>query len=259
MAVPTPAKLAPQLLAQAALLRAALAELPYEEFGRPSVLPGWDVRLLAAHILLQLTGLARLVDRASDESPLPAHEFVRSYRRDVEALDFATLETAADRTPDELITQWDQTVHALTTRLAQPVPARLNTPRGPITAVDLLTTRILELIVHTDDVNRSLPDRPAVQFDRKALSVAVRTVAGMLETAYPGRSVEVRIPPFAAVQAIAGPRHTRGTPPNVVETDALTFLRLATGRLAWPEAVSGALVRASGNRADLSAQLPLLS
>ena len=80
----------------------------------------------------------------------------------------------------------------------------------------------------------------------------------MLAARYPGRSVEVRVPPFAAVQAIEGPRHTRGTPPNVVETDGLTFLRLATGRAGWADAVAAGQVRASGNRADLSAQLPLL-
>ena len=60
-------------------------------------------------------------------------------------------------------------------------------------------------------------------------------LAGMLPARYPGRSVEVRVPPFTAVQCIEGPRHTRGTPPNVIETDPLTFLRLATGRLAWSE------------------------
>ncbi len=259
MAVPTPVKLVPPLLAQSSLVRSGLVELPYEDFARPSVLPGWDVRMLTAHVLLQLTGLLRILERPTDEIPLPVHEFVRRYRRDVEALDFATIETAADRTPDELISQWDQTVHVLTQRLAQPIAARLDTPRGPTLATDFLTTRIVELIVHADDLNRSLPDRPAITFDRKAMGVAVRSLAGMLETAYPGRSVEVRVPPFAAVQAIQGPRHTRGTPPNVVETDGLTFVRLATGRLAWADAVSGALVRASGNRADLSDQLPLLS
>ena len=59
------------------------------------------------------------------------------------------------------------------------------------------------------------------------------------------------------MQAVAGPRHTRGTPPNVVETDPLTWVRLATGRLGWAEAVSSGAVRASGARADLSAHLPL--
>jgi hypothetical protein len=73
----------------------------------------------------------------------------------------------------------------------------------------------------------------------------------------PGHATEVRVPPFGAVQCIEGPRHTRGTPPNVVETDAATWLGLVTGRLGWDEAVGTGRVRASGSRADLSALLPL--
>ena len=74
----------------------------------------------------------------------------------------------------------------------------------------------------------------------------------------PGRSVEVRVPPFAAVQCVEGPRHTRGTPPNVVETDPRTWLELATGRLEWSDAVEAGRVMASGTRADLSHWLPVL-
>ena len=73
----------------------------------------------------------------------------------------------------------------------------------------------------------------------------------------PGRSVEVRVPPYGVVQVGEGPRHTRGTPPNVVEMDPLTWLRLATGRLDWATAVSEGLVNASGNRADISAYIPI--
>jgi hypothetical protein len=87
---------------------------------------------------------------------------------------------------------------------------------------------------------------------------AARYLLFELEREVPGRSVEVRIVPVAAVQAVAGPRHTRGTPPNVVETDPMTWVRLATGRLGWAEAVQSGAVRASGPRADLSAYLPLV-
>lgn len=93
---------------------------------------------------------------------------------------------------------------------------------------------------------------------RSALRAAVRYLLFTLEGAAPGRSVEVRVPPVAAVQCVPGPRHTRGTPPNVVETDPVTWFRLATGRLAWEEAVKSGSVRASGARADLSAYLPLV-
>jgi hypothetical protein len=94
--------------------------------------------------------------------------------------------------------------------------------------------------------------------EQSTLRVAVRGTLGALAVAAPGRSVEVRVPPLAAVQCVAGPRHTRGTPSAVVETDPRTWLALATGRDTWPDAVAEGRVRASGQRADLRAYLPLL-
>jgi hypothetical protein len=70
--------------------------------------------------------------------------------------------------------------------------------------------------------------------------------------------VEVRVPPYGAIQCVQGPRHTRGTPPNVVETDPLTWVRLATGRVAWAEAVRSGRVIASGIRTDISDLLPIV-
>jgi hypothetical protein len=93
---------------------------------------------------------------------------------------------------------------------------------------------------------------------RPALAAAVRLSLHTLAQLAPGHSVEVRVPPFAAVQCVEGPRHTRGTPPNVVETDPRTWLELATGTLPWPDALAAGRITASGNRADLSAHLPLL-
>ena len=86
---------------------------------------------------------------------------------------------------------------------------------------------------------------------------AVRGLLSMLATSAPGRSVEVRVPPYGAIQCRLGPRHTRGTPPNVIETDPLTWIRLATGRLSWARAVADGLVRASGVRAELDDLLPV--
>lgn len=94
---------------------------------------------------------------------------------------------------------------------------------------------------------------------RSALAAAVRGTAGALADELPGRSVEVRIPPFVAVQCVEGPRHTRGSPPNVVETDPRTWLELATGRLDWDAAISEGRVRASGTRAcAVAAGLPVI-
>ncbi len=92
---------------------------------------------------------------------------------------------------------------------------------------------------------------------REALRAAVRHLLDLLAAAAPGRAVEVRVPPFAAVQCIEGPRHTRGTPPNVVETDPVTWITLATGRTTWAEAARKGVISASGPRADLSGYLPV--
>jgi hypothetical protein len=97
----------------------------------------------------------------------------------------------------------------------------------------------------------------ADQPPRAVVGAAVKTTARWLAQQVPGRSVEVRIPPHVAVQCVEGPRHTRGTPPNVIETDAATWLRLATGRLSWADALADGKVTASGNRADLGPYLPL--
>ena len=95
--------------------------------------------------------------------------------------------------------------------------------------------------------------------DRATVGLAVRGTLAVLASAAPGRHVEVRVPPFGAVQCVAGPRHTRGTPPAVVETDAQTWLELATGTLAWAEAVAAGRVSVSGERADLAPHLPVLA
>lgn len=93
--------------------------------------------------------------------------------------------------------------------------------------------------------------------DRAALKAAVKASLARLQELAPGRSVEVRVPPFAAVQVVEGSTHRRGTPSAVVETDAQTWLALCDGSLTWADAVrSGALI-ASGERSDLSAYLPL--
>lgn len=89
------------------------------------------------------------------------------------------------------------------------------------------------------------------------VAAAVRYALDELATRHPGRSVEVRVPPFGAVQCLEGPRHQRGTPPNVVETDAATWLALVTGERDWATAQHAGALRVSGQRADLSAHLPV--
>ena len=92
---------------------------------------------------------------------------------------------------------------------------------------------------------------------RETTATAVRYLLQLLAERAEGNTVEVRVPPFGAVQAIQGPRHTRGTPPNVIETDAATWLQLATGSLTWADAVDAGRVSASGQRAHLGEHLPI--
>ena len=92
---------------------------------------------------------------------------------------------------------------------------------------------------------------------KEDLRLLTKHYLALLEAKAPGRSVEVRVPPYAAVQCVEGVRHTRGTPPAVIETDAATWIALAAGELAWHEAVDRGSVSASGERTDLTPYLPL--
>lgn len=108
-----------------------------------------------------------------------------------------------------------------------------------------------------DELAAALARLDAGEAERADVRLLVSHHLAVLSERAPGRSVEVRVPPYAAVQVVEGVRHTRGTPPAVVETDAETFLALALGRLSWGEADAAGRLRASGERADLSPYLPL--
>ena len=104
-----------------------------------------------------------------------------------------------------------------------------------------------------------LRDETRPEPDRHTLATAVRLTARSLAAVAPGASVEVRIPPFVAVQCVSGPKHTRGTPPNVVETDPRTWLLLATGLLEVADATASGALRLSGSRAgEVAAWLPVV-
>ncbi|BDZ39680.1 sterol carrier family protein [Microbacterium suwonense] len=111
--------------------------------------------------------------------------------------------------------------------------------------------------IETADGRAALAAVAAGGAARPATATAVRYLLQLLDEKAPGNSVEVRVPPFGAVQVVQGPRHTRGTPPNVVEMDAATWIALATGAQSWTDAMAAGRVSASGTRADLSPLLPL--
>lgn len=252
------------LLEQARIVRGWLSELSVEEFDSPTVLDAWDVRTLTGHLVGVLSRLTEALRQPSRQPAVPVHELVRRYRRDVAMIMDWTEQLTADHSGPELVRQLGAAIDEAADAL-QPgavLPKVITTPRGPGRAADFVATRIVDLVVHADDLSRSLPDRPSITSHTPAVAACIRTLAAILAAQQPGRSIEVRVPPYAAVQCgigDPGPIHTRGTPPNVVETDPTTFLRLATGRLVWAEALTGGRVSASGQRADLSPALPVLS
>jgi uncharacterized protein (TIGR03083 family) len=221
----------------------------------PTMLPGWTLRTMTGHLVGSKEGLASCLGTSATGPVTPIGQYVRAYAPAAADITVASAEIAADQRAAELFARLRGPILAPSLADTSPVAG----PRGPITALDFVRLRVLDLVVHCDDLTRSYPDRDPVPLLRPALATTVRTLAEILAAQAPGRSVEVRVPPFVAVQAIAGPRHTRGTPPNVVETDPVTWLRIATGREAFHAAVAAGRARASGNRADLSEYLPVLS
>jgi hypothetical protein len=123
--------------------------------------------------------------------------------------------------------------------------------------LSLIVTEVLQVVSHLRGKGSDQTDQTD-QPDPALLRRAVRQTLDLLAQRAPGHAVEVRVPPYAAVQCVAGPRHSRGTPSNVVETDAVTWLELAAGTLSWADATAARRLSASGERADLSAHLPLL-
>jgi uncharacterized protein (TIGR03083 family) len=246
------------VLAQFGNVREAVARLTPEHLALPTRLGDWTVRELVAHIGGALSAIGRFLDR-----PEPG-------RQDATVLDwpFATSADAdalaglahrlAERNPD-LDAYLAEIEQSLVGHLdAHPGARLLDTNAGAMPLAEYLVTRTVELVVHTDDLNAAVPELD-VPYDRQALAACTRLLADALAVKAPGGSTEVRIPPYAVVQCVEGPRHTRGTPPNVVETDPLTWIRLATGRVAWKDAVAEAKVAASGERADLGGLLPVMS
>ncbi|MEU7281226.1 sterol carrier family protein [Streptomyces sp. NPDC045431] len=254
------AKTRAAVLAQFGHVRDAVLTLTPEQLAQPTRLGEWTVRELAAHISMGLGSIIRGVAAPEPASrDLELMEWAPATRKYAEDVDAAAREIAGTAAVDPagLAALYDEAGRQFADALAAASDERLIETRfGGVRLGDFLVTRTVELVVHTDDLNDATG--LTVPFDRQALAACTRLLADALAVKAPGGSVEVRVPPYAVVQCVEGPRHTRGTPPNVVETDPLTWIRLATGRTSWQEALSAAQVRASGERADLAALLPIL-
>ncbi|MFC8919991.1 sterol carrier family protein [Streptomyces sp. NPDC057116] len=255
-----PAKTRAAVLAQFDHVHRAVLTLTPEQLALPTRLGAWTVRELAAHVTMAvlsvIRGVAAPEPATRDLTLLEWPLATRKYAGDVDH-DTREIAEAEVTGPASLAALYEETGRRFADALAGASDERLIATRfGGVRLGDFLVTRTVELIVHTDDLNAATG--LAVPYERGALAACTRLLADALAVKAPGGSVEVRVPPHAVVQCVEGPRHTRGTPPNVVETDPLTWIRLATGRTAWAEALSAAHVHASGERADLSPHLPVL-
>lgn len=234
-----------------------LAALTDDALARPSLLEGWRVAELAAHLTLSGRPFPAAVAAARPGrgvAPITVAAYVAGYAAAADEIRERERLAAQGFSLDDARQRFAESVAAVRAAVAElggtdPVVAAR---RGPIRASDLLRTRVLELVVHALDVS------PGPEIDRQAERVVVRMLADVLAERHPGRAVEVRVPPYAAVQVGEGLRHTRGTPPNVVECSPRVFVAVVSGRRAWSDAVAAGDVRASGGRADLGPYLPLL-
>ncbi|AJT66099.1 maleylpyruvate isomerase family mycothiol-dependent enzyme [Streptomyces chattanoogensis] len=238
-------------------VRRAVAGLAPEQFALPTRLGDWTVRDLVVHLAMAVGSVPRsLREPAPERVGTELLEWPFATAPLAAGIDDDTRALAAANDPCDLLTR---TAGKLAEELPQAADDRVVTTRvGAMRLADFLVTRCIELVVHTDDLNAAVPGLD-IPYDRQAQAIATRLLADALAVKAPGGSVEVRVPPFAVVQCIEGPRHTRGTPPNVVETDPLTWIRLATGRTTWAEALDAASVSASGERADIGDRLPVMS
>ncbi|MEU1916495.1 maleylpyruvate isomerase family mycothiol-dependent enzyme [Streptomyces massasporeus] len=253
-----PAKIRTAVLAQFGNVRATAAGLTPEQLALPTRLGDWTVRDLVAHVGMSLAAVSRLTGlpepAQQDGSLLGWPAAIVADAPDIAA----HARELAERHPDPAAHLAAVEERFTADLAAHPGTRLLATSAGALPLADYLVTRTVELVVHTDDLNAAVPGLD-IPYDRQALAACTRLLADALAAKAPGGSTEVRVPPYAVVQCVQGPRHTRGTPPNVVETDPLTWIRLATGRLTWAEALQDAKVSASGERADLSALLPLMA
>ncbi|MEV7021495.1 sterol carrier family protein [Kitasatospora sp. NPDC093558] len=260
-----PQKVRAALAAQTGALRTAVSGLTAEQLNLPTRVGEWTVRELLAHLAVQLDYVpAHLDDPLQGRPPLDLTGWVAAVGTVAPLLDEQAREHAAADfagAPAAVAEAFGRAADALTGLLERPEAAdpdrRFEIGLGSMTLADMLVTRLVETVVHADDLADALGPE-AFPHDRQAVAAVTRLLADALAARAPGGAVELRIPPYAVVQAVEGPRHTRGTPPNVVETDPLTWIRLATGRTAWAAALDAAAVSASGERSDLSAYLPVL-
>ncbi|WP_129667113.1 maleylpyruvate isomerase N-terminal domain-containing protein, partial [Phytoactinopolyspora endophytica] len=195
-----------------AVLREWLETLPYDAWKRDSALSGWTIADLAAHIAMVGESIAALTEAPRGVVAKSLADYITGYAPAADVISGSTLQitTDAGRKPAEILKVVDARFAEADARIEnsglrdEVVQAR----RGPIRMGDFLLTRVIEIVVHGDDFARSLPDMAPPVMPRGVQRAAVRALLDVLAERAPGRTVEVRIPPHAAVQCVEGPRHT---------------------------------------------------
>jgi hypothetical protein len=250
----------PLLAASWRAFAAAVAELPDEALPIP-VLAGVVEEIAATrrdlHRLDRPDGAARSLAEylsavrhaPSAPSPAPTPRLAPTTPITAPMTPPTATPTATD--PPELRRALAAAVDDASGFLAESSAPAVSSAAGSVLRSVYLEHRLISAVA----AGRSLPD--PLTPERPVLRHCVRVLARALAELAPGHAVELRVPPHVAVQCVEGPRHTRGTPPNVVEIDPLTFVDLAIGRLDWSGAASTGRIRASGERADLRMWLPL--
>lgn len=220
-----------------------LAALPTLDPAAPTLVAGWTVHQVHAHLTATTAGLAQLL---AVPGPVAADSDLAGWATALPAL-AATIAASLPEVADLK----SAVVQAKSALQGADPDRNVQQRTGAHTLTDAVLFRLIEGVVHGLDLGVA----PA----RTALKEVVRALVALLADTVPGHAVEVRVPPYAVTQCVAGPRHTRGTPPGTVEADPVAWLLVATGRLSWEDAVADGRVRVRGDRADLREHLPLLS
>jgi uncharacterized protein (TIGR03083 family) len=256
--LPTAADARAGALAQFDLVAEAVAALPDDAFATPTRLGTWTVAELVAHLTANVAAVTRaLAEPAPAEAETDLLGYLTAMRDYAPGVAQRATELAHGVSPETLRERLALAVSTARADLDGAGDDRLVLVRlGAVRLSDFLVTRCVEGVVHGLDLRAAtgVPESP----DRTALTVVVRTFAALLAVAAPGRAVEIRVPGHVAVQCLPGPRHTRGTPGNVVEADPVPFVEVCAGRTTWYDAVARGAVRASGGRADLTPYVPLI-
>lgn len=259
-------KVGSALVAQAKLTAAWLVRTSPTAFARPVtlgnrpvMLGNWDVRALTGHLVQMISSTTEALNRPTTTRPVTLDAHMRTRRHSITRIDAEMRRTIGNDGGPTLARQLQAQISDLQYTLSGELPSAVELHLEAVRPLDLLRTVLIEFVVHSNDLSHAVGDEVPVPLDPQAVIEVARVYAELLGRAWPGRTLEVRVPPATAVQVAAldgGSTHTRGTPPNVIEMDPHTWIDLASGRLTWERAIENRRVSRSGAHTNLG---PLLA